>query len=113
MLFTKKTHALLTALRAVGCVDKFVIVSRIIRSSGRVVKLIRFSVLLYKGKPFFKGVRLVSSPSKKHTISLRALRIAAVSIGSSVIILSTPKGLVSHREAISLGTGGLVLCIVS
>jgi len=103
----------MVALRSTGCVDKFAVTSKLNKTTGRIDKLIRFSVLLYKGTPFFKGVRLVSSPSRRHTISLTALRVAAVPLGASTLILSTSRGLISHREALRLGTGGLILCVVS
>jgi ribosomal protein S8 len=56
---------------------------------------------------------LVSTPSRRHTISLKSLKTTAGSIRSSIIILSTPYGVVDHREALRLRTGGLILCFIS
>jgi ribosomal protein S8 len=67
----------------------------------------------FKNTPFFKSLRLVSTPSKKHTTTIKGLRIINLSIKASVIILSTPYGIINHREALRIGTGGTILCIAS
>jgi len=35
------------------------------------------------------------------------------SLNSSILILSTPKGIISHYEAIKMRVGGLLLCILN
>jgi ribosomal protein S8 len=69
--------------------------------------------VFFKNTPFFKSLRLLSTPSKKHTTTLKGLRLINLSIKSSVIILSTPYGIIDHREALRIGTGGAILCIAS
>jgi ribosomal protein S8 len=113
LLHTRKTIALVTALRAAGCIDKVLVVSRNTPRLRRQRRTIRFTVLLYKGSPFYKGVRLVSSPSRKHTISLKGLRLVTTALGCSTLLLSTTRGIVTHHQALAWGIGGLVLCVVS
>jgi ribosomal protein S8 len=36
-----------------------------------------------------------------------------LSIKSSIVILSTPYGIIDHREALRIRTGGTILCIAS
>jgi len=71
------------------------------------------NLVFFKNTPFFKSLRLVSSPSKKHVTTLKALGTINSSIKSSIIILSTPHGLMDHKEALRVGTGGTILCIAS
>ena len=74
---------------------------------------IYISITYYKNTPFYKSLRLVSTPSRRHFISLKALRTVQNSIKSSIVLLSTSKGLLTHTEAIKLNTGGLILCIAN
>jgi len=71
------------------------------------------NLIFFKNTPFFKSLRLVSTPSKKHVTTLKALGVINQSIKSSVLILSTPYGIVDHKEALKMGTGGTILCIAS
>lgn len=70
-------------------------------------------MLFYKSQPFFKSVRLVSSSSRKYTLSLKSLIILQKSLKSSILILSTPKGILTHKEAIKFKVGGLGICFIS
>ena len=54
----------------------------------------------------------MSTPSKKHTISLKGLNLLKKISGTSLIILETSRGIISHIDALKLGVGGLILCVV-
>jgi ribosomal protein S8 len=105
--FTKKTFNLVKALHSVGCINHYTI------KTFDNTKLITFNVLFFRNTTFYKGIRLISTPSKKHTTSLRALRVLSYSLKASILLLSTPYGIINHREAIKLKTGGLLLCFIS
>ena len=62
--------------------------------------------------PFFKSIRLISTPSKKHRLSLKSLNLINKTLKASVLILSTDKGILTHREALKFKIGGLALCVV-
>lgn len=79
---------------------------------GKVRKFITFSVTYYKGTPFFKGVRVVTTPSRQHNVSLTALTVINVSIGSSIMLISSSKGLLTHKQALSRGVGGQILALL-
>ena len=111
ILITRKTLALINTLYRGGCVQRFLLATECVK--GRRVRLAYVSTPFYKQTPYFKSVRLVSTPSKRHTISLKSLRTVAASIRSSIIILSTPYGIVNHSEALRLRTGGLILCFIN
>ena len=116
--YTRKTLELTKALFNIGYVSNYSIVAetQILTSSGlpnSKNSWIYVNTIFFKNTPFFKSLRLVSTPSKKHTTTLKALRVINVSIKSSIIILSTPYGIIDHREALRIGTGGTILCIAS
>ena len=111
MLLTRKTYPLIKVLHQVGCIHKFLITRK--TTKGVTNRYVTLSAFFYKSTPFFKGLRLVSTPSKRHTVSLRALRIIDNYLYASTMILSTPKGFMHHRDALRRGTGGLIVCMLS
>lgn len=116
--YTRKTFELTKALAAIGYVSNYSVVSEKSLWAARYQtnssnSWIYINAAFFKNTPFFKSLRLVSTPSKKHITSLKALHVINVSIKSSVILLATPYGIMSHREALRRGTGGTILCIAS
>ena len=108
ILLTKKSLLYVKTLYKVGAIKNFLIT----KNSKNVTKII-LSPSFYKNSPFYKSVRYVSTPSKKHTISLKALRLLQTALRASIIILSTPYGLITHKEAVKFKTGGIIICILS
>ena len=106
---TKKTLNLIKIMYNVGAIKSYII----IKSSLNSKNYIRFSSSFYKNVPFFKDVKLVSTPSKKHTVTLKGLRLLSKMVGSSVIIISTSKGLFTHKKAIDRNLGGLIVCVLN
>ena len=76
-------------------------------------KSITFNSHYYRGIPYFSHFKIVSTPSKPQTISLKALNISTKSIGKSLIILETDRGIITHMEAIKYNIGGRVLGVIS
>ena len=107
---SKKMIPLLKSLYKSGCVSRYICFSKLKKNLN--IKYAILTIPFFKQKPFFKSIRLVSTPSKKYNVSLKALRLVSNSLRSSFAILSTPHGVVTHTEAIRLKTGGLLLCIV-
>ena len=110
ILTNKKGLTLIRALHKIGCISKFIIFKKHIRKSLRTYAYI--SSPFYKNTPFFKSVRVISTPSKHHQISLKGLKLLANSLNASVMLLSTSHGIVTHREALKLSIGGQILCMV-
>jgi len=115
---TRKTLELVKALFKIGYISNYSLVtdmgpikSNIIPDSKNTWILI--NLVFFKNTPFFKSLRLVSTPSKKHTTTLKGLSVINLSIKSSVLILSTPHGIMDHKEALLAKTGGVILCIAS
>lgn len=116
--YTRKTHQLVKTLFTIGYISNYIVITEGSNSSNITDNFNKktwmyINTVFYKQTPFFKSLRLVSTPSKKHTTTLKALKVINLSIKSSVVILSTPYGIIDHREALRIGTGGTILCIAS
>jgi ribosomal protein S8 len=104
---TKKT------LRLVNILYKMRVIQSYIISTKDESKYITFNSHYYRGIPYFSHLKVVSTPSKACNISVKALRVANKSLGNSIILLETDKGLITHIEAISTNTGGRILGVIS
>ena len=107
VLKTRKSLRIVTALKKYGLISIFVLNSPL---NSR--KTITFTTPYYSTSTYYSSIRLVSTPSKAHYISLSSLKLAAKSIGSSVIFLETSKGIISHSDALRLGVAGKLLCVI-
>ena len=77
------------------------------------INYITFCSYYYKNTAYFSHFKLVSTPSKSQTVSSKALRVINKSLGNSIILLETDKGIITHIDAISYNIGGRVLGIIS
>lgn len=107
ILYNKKTIKLVKVLHNYGIISYFTILK-----SSNSNQYINFSSPYYNNFTYFSSIRLVSTPSKAHYISLKALRLASKSIGASIIFLETSKGIITHNEALRLSVTGRILCII-
>lgn len=110
IILTKKTLRLIRVFYKNAVIKNYIIVEKTIKNKK--TKFIRFTGLFFKNESYYKGIRLVSTPSKKHTISLKGLNLLKKISGTSLIILETSRGIISHIDALKLGVGGLILCVV-
>jgi ribosomal protein S8 len=105
--FNKKILRLFKLLAQIGCVTYY---CHNVQNSQR--RLLVFSPFYFKKMTFYKTVKLVSTPSKKFTLTLKALKILNKSLKNSFLILETSGGLITHKEALKLRLGGYILCIM-
>lgn len=61
-------------------------------------------------KPMIQGLRRVSKPGSR--VYTSKSNIPWIRYGLGTVVLSTPKGVVSERQARRLGVGGEILCEV-
>ena len=108
ILKTVKTLKLVKALHYYGIISNFLIVT----SGPRNRHYITFSTPHFSNTTYFSSIRLVSTPSKAHTISINAIRLATKSMGTSLIFLETSKGIITHLDALRLNITGRILCVV-
>jgi ribosomal protein S8 len=112
IILNKKTLPLVKMLHQLGCVHQYNIIQKFDKY-GKKLFFIKFSAFFYKNTSFFKGLRLVSTGSKKFNVTLKALHILNKLLKSSTLILSTSKGLMTHKEALKYKIGGLIICSLS
>lgn len=74
---------------------------------------VKISPFFYRNSAFFKNIRLVTTPSKCFNIRLRTLQIVCKSLGESIIILETSRGILTHKEALKLRVSGKILLVLS
>ena len=110
IFLTKKTLRLVRVFYRNDVIKNYIIIEKTVKN--RKVKFIRFSALFFKNESYFKGARVVSTPSNRHTISLKGLKTLKKISGTSLIMLETSRGIISHLDALKFGVGGLILCVV-
>jgi ribosomal protein S8 len=71
--------------------------------------LIRISPLYFKNKSFYRHAKLVTTPSREYSLSLKSMRTLRSYSGETVFILSTSKGVMTMEEAFNFKIGGIIL----
>jgi len=77
---------------------------------GDIVKTIEVELIYTKGAPALTDIKLVSKPGKREYVSYRDLK--SVMNGMGVSFLSTPKGILTNREARKAKLGGELLFLI-
>ena len=108
---SKSLLRLVKVLFEIGCIHHYVIFNKYFNKNN-FNTFVKFTVLFYKGKSFYKSIKLVTTTARKYTISLKALQILNSTLKASIFILSTSKGIITHKEAIKLNIGGILLCVL-
>ena len=75
-----------------------------------VKKSLRITMKFFRSKPVIEGIKRVSCPSCR--VYCGATEIPQVRNGLGTVVLSTPAGIVSGRDAKTKNVGGEVLCYV-
>ena len=101
-----KLLKLIMVLKKLGLINSFIILNY-------KINLIKISPFFYKNTTFFKLIKLISASSKKFSIRLKALKLINFSLGEAILLIETSKGILTHKEAIRLNTGGFLLCVLS
>ena len=115
ILYSKQNMNLIKILLKTGALSHYTLVkytntrSKFFKKNVNVF-FIKFAIYHFKNSPFFKTIRLISTQSKSFTITLQTIKLVTPIFKTSLFILSTPKGLLTHKEALKLGTGGILIC---
>lgn len=75
------------------------------------VKLIKVNLKYHDEQPVITEISRISTPGRRKYISVKDLPRAKN--GLAVIVLSTPKGVMSDFEARSNSVGGEMLCVIN
>ena len=104
MPLSKEKQAIAEVLKAEGYISEVTV-------SGEGVKRQLVLALKYvENQPVIEGLERVSKPSCRVHCSSRD--IPRVRNGLGIVVLSTPKGVISGRQAAKENVGGEVLCYV-
>ncbi len=93
-------------LKNEGYIEKFEILDK------NPLKYITIHLKYYNNVPVIKGLRRVSKPSKRFYVASSDDKALNIMGGLGTAILTTPKGVISGKEAASMKCGGELLCYV-
>lgn len=105
ILYSRKAVILLKVLHNLGCISNFYFYKN-------KNKLIKIFPVYYKRLSMSKNINILSTPSRTFFVSYKALLLLNKKTGSSIYLLSTSKGVISHKTAISLKIGGVLVAFI-
>jgi ribosomal protein S8 len=104
MVYTKKTIQLLYFFKKYGLIKTFN-VSKVSSNNP----IIRVYLSYHRDLRLCQNIKLISTPSRSFYISLKAIKLVDKRTLGSIFILSTNKGLITHKEALLHKTGGKLI----
>lgn len=107
IIFTKKNYNTIKVLKNFNIIHDF----KLIKKNN--FNFIKINLFFYKNKTICHNLKIISRPAKIFTISYKSLLLLNKKSGSSIFLISTTKGIVSHQEAIKLKIGGVLICFFS
>ncbi len=96
--------AIAAVLKQEGYIQGFEVVA------DGVKKTLKIDLKYYNGKPVIEGIKRVSKPSCRTYCGCR--EIPRVKGGLGTVVLSTPNGVISDKQAKEARVGGEILCYV-
>ena len=96
--------ALAAVLKAEGYIGDFAV------SGEGAKRTLGIEIKYYGGKPVIAGLERVSKPSCR--VHCGCAEIPRVRNGLGIVVLSTPKGIISGRKAKAENVGGEIICYV-
>lgn len=86
--------------------EKFV--GKVDKMGKKTRKVIKINLKYENGKPIISGLKRISKPGRR--VYLPVKRIRQVRGGYGLAVISTPKGIMSNKEARKQRVGGEILC---
>ncbi len=96
-------EAVVKKLKEIGYIEDYSV-------DGEVIKTISIQLKYDKGVPAVTDIQIVSKPGKREYVSYDDLKSVMSGMGYSV--LSTPKGIMTHKEAKKNKLGGELLFLI-
>lgn len=100
-------EAVLTVLKAEGFITSFS--KEEIRSN---VSVLNIKLKYFQNEGVIKTITKISKPGKRIYYSIKDLKEKKFCNGLGIAVISTPKGVISDKDAIHQNIGGEVLCTV-
>ena len=98
--YSKYRVALLEKLKTVGYIKSYDV-------EGDIVKTISIDLLYNDSVPVVNDVKIFSKPGRRWYVSVKELKPVLGGLGNAFI--STPKGILTNKEAKKVGVGGELL----
>lgn len=103
LFFTKKTFIYIKLLHRLNYIFNY----KLLKKNS--TPFIRIYVYYWNNNPVGYQFKLISKPSHSFFVSLKSLTLLSKRTGSSIFLISSSQGLLTHYEAIQKKTGGLLL----
>lgn len=107
IIFNKKNLQIITVFKKLNLIYKYTLINK------KNIILINVNLYFYKNKPTIFSSKIISKPSKNFFLSYDSLRLLTKKTGNSIFLLSTPKGILTHKDAVKLKTSGFLICFFS
>ena len=101
---SKEKAAIAAVLKEEGYIGDFAV------SGEGAKRTLGIEIKYYGGKPVIAGLERVSKPSCR--VHCGCAEIPRVRNGLGIVVLSTPKGIISGRKAKAENVGGEIICYV-
>ena len=108
IIYSKSIINIVKLLYRSGAISYF----SILNSTTSKQMYIKFTVFFYKNISFFQKLIQVSTSSKSFYITNKSLKLTQKIFKSTIIFVSTSKGYLTHKEALSLGLGGKIIYLL-
>jgi len=107
ILYTKKVLRIIKLFYKIGLINNYFIYKK------KHFFYLKFSLFFYKNTVFFKNIKIISTSTKKHYITYKTLKLLNFFLKSSILILSTSLGILTHNQALKNKIGGLLLFLIN
>ncbi|MDO8425389.1 MAG: 30S ribosomal protein S8 [bacterium] len=109
---SKVKRAIAELLAREGWLERVEVRAPVVKKGGPQLHQELLLTLRYRraGEPIIRSIRRVSRPGRR--VYVKRGEIGSIKRGVGLAILSTPKGMLTNREARDVGIGGEVICEV-
>jgi ribosomal protein S8 len=102
---TRNNLRLLKKFKSLGIVNSYLY--------DKTKNLAKMSPTYFNNTPYSSSVKLISRDAKAFSISLKGLNLLKKFSGESIIIIETPKGILTLEESLYKKSTGKILAILS
>lgn len=102
--YSKKLLKYLIIFKQIGLITSFVL-----KQKNLIKKNVDIYLFYYNLLPLCKHYKLMTRPSRKFYISFKGLRLLNKRTHSSVFLISTHRGLITHQQALKFKIGGMLI----
>lgn len=106
IICNKTTLSILNLLKTSGLILNYYLIIKNNQTSAVVY------IYFYKKTLLFRNFKIISTASRSFFITRKVLFLIEKRTLNSIFVLSTPKGIISHKKALQEGIGGKLLFLI-